>query len=203
MDVATSADVAIVTRSTLEGATMSMALENDGRAIVVRFDSRVRHVRSENLASGAATVVRLFRTGSEGRKPGPIGPGRVGLDGAGSLEQPPPNSGGLAPWQMRKVAAYVERQLGNELRVADLASQVRLSPSHFSRAFRQSFGMAPYMHVMIARLQRSRHLMLSTQHPLSQIALECGFCDQAHLSRIFRRFMGISPDAWRRCHQRR
>jgi AraC-like DNA-binding protein len=196
-------DIPIVARSTKEGATMSIALENTDRAIVVRFDSRVRHVRTESHMPDAATVIRLFREGDAGREPGPIGPGRIGPDGTGSIQQPQPNSGGLAPWQMRKVAAYVERHLGNALRVSDMALQVRLSPSHFSRAFRQSFGMAPYMHVMIARLERSRHLMLSTPQPLSHIALECGFCDQAHLSRVFNRFMGISPDAWRRRHRRR
>jgi AraC-like DNA-binding protein len=79
-----------------------------------------------------------------------------------------------------------------------MSSVARLSPSYFSRAFSISFGCPPHAYVMKRRVERVKALMLSTEKPLGQIALECGFADQAHLSHLFRRHVGKSPAAWRR-----
>ncbi|HET9662974.1 MAG TPA: AraC family transcriptional regulator [Burkholderiales bacterium] len=108
--------------------------------------------------------------------------------------------GGLAPWQIRKLVALVETNLDKPIRSSDLAAAVRLTPCHFSRAFRTSFGESPSQYVMKQRIGRSKRLMLSTDSPLSQIALECGFADQAHFCRLFRRVAGDSPRAWRRSY---
>lgn len=106
--------------------------------------------------------------------------------------------GGLAPWQIRKVTAHIEANLDRPLRSSALAELVRLSPAHFSRTFRNSFGCAPLEYVMRRRVERAQGLMLSTDSPLAQIALDCGLADQAHFSRLFRRMVGVSPRAWRR-----
>lgn len=106
--------------------------------------------------------------------------------------------GGLAPWQKRKVDCYLRDNLERPLQVKQLAQQVSLSVSHFCRAFKDSFGTTPHMHIIRLRLERAKHLMLATQDPLSDIALRCGLADQAHLSKLFRRWMGETPNAWRR-----
>ena len=106
--------------------------------------------------------------------------------------------GGLAPWQIRKVTAYIESNLDRSLRSSDLAKLVRLSPGHFSRTFRNSFGCSPLQYVMRRRMEYAQGLMLSTNIPLAQIALDCGLSDQAHFSRLFRRVVGESPRDWRR-----
>jgi AraC-like DNA-binding protein len=106
--------------------------------------------------------------------------------------------GGLAPWQVRKVTVHVETHLDRSLRSSELATVVRLSPCHFSRAFRNSFGCSPLEYVTLRRVEQAQGLMLSTDAPLSQIALDCGMADQAHFSRMFRRYVGESPRAWRR-----
>ena len=110
----------------------------------------------------------------------------------------PEHKGGLAPWQVRKVAAHIESNLDRALRSCDLAKLVRLSPAHFSRTFRDSFGCSPLDYVMRRRMEHAQGLMLSTDTPLAQIALDCGLCDQAHFSRSFRRVVGESPRVWRR-----
>ncbi len=84
------------------------------------------------------------------------------------------------------------------IRSSELATLVRLSPAHFSRAFRNSFGCSPLEYVTRRRMERAQGLMLSTDTPLSQIALDCGLADQAHFSRLFRRVVGETPRAWRR-----
>ena len=106
--------------------------------------------------------------------------------------------GGLAPWQAKRIRAYIEDQLDSSIRATDLAEVVQLSTSHFFRAFRKSFGAPPITYIMHRRIRRAQELMLASQAPLSQVALECGMCDQAHLCRCFRRIVGISPGVWRR-----
>jgi AraC family transcriptional regulator len=106
--------------------------------------------------------------------------------------------GGLALWQKRKIDCYLRENLERPLQVKQLAQQVSLSVSHFCRAFKDSFGTTPHMHIIRLRLERAQQLMLETQEPLSDIALRCGLADQAHLSKLFRRWMGETPNAWRR-----
>ena len=106
--------------------------------------------------------------------------------------------GGLAPWQIRRVAAHIEEHLGEPIHCADLSALTKLSLSHFMRAFRDSFGCPPHTFLIKRRMERAQGLMLATSTPLGQIALECGLSDQSHLSRLFQRFVGESPAAWRR-----
>jgi len=77
------------------------------------------------------------------------------------------------------------------------------SVCYFSRAFKVSFGETPHAYVMRRRVRRAQELMLNSDEPLSHIALACGFADQAHLSRLFRREVGATPSAWRRAAEPR
>lgn len=117
-------------------------------------------------------------------------------------EDPAPSCphGGLAAWQIRRLLAHIEARLDASIRVVDLAALVRLSTSHFSRAFKQSFGQAPMTYVSLQRVRLAQRLLLTTDDSLCQISLACGMCDQAHLTRVFRRIVGDSPMAWRRRH---
>jgi AraC family transcriptional regulator len=106
--------------------------------------------------------------------------------------------GGLAPWQVRCVSTYIEEHLSETIHCEHLSDLVHLSLSHFMRAFRDSFGCPPHAYLMKRRMERAQGLMLTTDTALGQIALECGLADQSHLSRLFQRFIGESPAAWRR-----
>jgi AraC family transcriptional regulator len=106
--------------------------------------------------------------------------------------------GGLAPWQARRLRIYIEERLDSTIRAGDLAGLVRLSTSHFFRAFRNTFGETPVAYITKRRMLRAQDLMLKPRVSLSQIALECGMCDQAHFSRTFRRIVGTNPTVWRR-----
>jgi AraC family transcriptional regulator len=106
--------------------------------------------------------------------------------------------GGLASWQAKCLRSYIEDKLDSTIRAGDLAGVVRLSTSHFFRAFRKTFGESPLAYIMRRRMRRAQKLMSTSRVPLSQVALECGMCDQAHFSRTFRRIVGTNPMAWRR-----
>jgi AraC family transcriptional regulator len=106
--------------------------------------------------------------------------------------------GGLAPWQVRRIATYIDSNLNSTITVQLLAELVRLSPCHFSRVFKTSFGSPPHRYVMRRRMELAQEMMLQTESSLSQIALDCGLADQAHLTKLFRRMVGITPRAWQR-----
>jgi AraC-like DNA-binding protein len=114
----------------------------------------------------------------------------------------PDERGGLAPWRKRRVEAFIREHITEPVLLDDLAIVADLSVSHFSRLFKQSFGCSPHAHIMRLRVEHARRLMLTTDEPLSQIALACGLSDQSHLSKLFRKVAGQSPRAWRRLNAR-
>ncbi len=118
--------------------------------------------------------------------------------GSGNFYSASPPRGGLAGWQAQRVTTYVSEHINSSLRTSDLAAVVQLSVSYFSRAFKVSFRETPGQYVIRQRLRIAQDMMLRTARPLAEVALECGFCDQAHFSRLFRRVVGQSPSLWRR-----
>jgi transcriptional regulator GlxA family with amidase domain len=106
--------------------------------------------------------------------------------------------GGLATWQASRTLAYIEANLASKLDIDDLANVVALSRSHFSRAFKHSVGLSPMEYVVARRVERAKAMISGTRKPLAEVALACGFADQAHLNRRFRDAVGISPGRWRR-----
>jgi AraC family transcriptional regulator len=121
----------------------------------------------------------------------------AGHDYSGAPRPCPPR-GGLAPWQARRVATYVRENISTSLRAGELSKLLRLSYSHFNRAFKVSFHETPTSYIMRQRMSLAQEKLLTTDHGLSRVALECGLCDQAHFSRMFRRVVGSTPRMWRR-----
>jgi AraC-like DNA-binding protein len=111
-----------------------------------------------------------------------------------------PRRGGLALWQVKRVIAYIDLHLGNPIGAKELTDLTQLSESHFSRAFKISLGLPPFAYIAGKRIARACELMVTTDAPLSQIAIECGMCDQSHFCRVFRRKIGVSPNVWRRAN---
>jgi AraC-like DNA-binding protein len=105
---------------------------------------------------------------------------------------------GLLPWQVKRVSAYVDGQLATRLSIRDAAQHAKLSPSYFSRCFRQCFGLTFSKFVARRRIDRAKSLMVRSSSNLSQIALDCGFTDQAHFTRTFGALTGSTPSQWRR-----
>jgi AraC family transcriptional regulator len=110
-------------------------------------------------------------------------------------------AGGLLAWQARKVRAYIENHISGPVLVADLCSLVQRSEAHFSRSFKHTFGKSPHAFLIRRRVELAARYMLTTDASLSDIALQCGFTDQAHLSKQFRQSTGQPPAAWRRARR--
>lgn len=107
----------------------------------------------------------------------------------------------LLSWQVRKLVEHIDRNVTQRVSVADLSALVQRSEAHFSRSFRRTFGQSPHAFVVQRRVWLAAQYMLETDTPLSDIALRCGFVDQAHLRKHFRKIMGETPAAWRRARR--
>ncbi len=107
-------------------------------------------------------------------------------------------TGGLAPWQERRAKEFMQARHGGPFSIADVARECGLSPSHFTRAFRQSTGTQPYKWLSQIRIAAAKRLLLTGDLPLSEVALTCGFGDQSHFTRMFTREVGTSPKVWQR-----
>jgi AraC-like DNA-binding protein len=106
--------------------------------------------------------------------------------------------GGLAPWQLRRVFDHLEENLANVVSLSELAAIVDLSTAHFSRQFKTSTGSSPHRYQVALRIERAKKMLLHGNLALKEVALSCGFFDQCHLSKTFRRLVGLSPGAWQR-----
>lgn len=115
-----------------------------------------------------------------------------GLLGGGSFAR-----AGLAPWQLRRVHAFIDAHLNAGPSVTDLARECRLSESHFARAFQQATGVPPHRWMMKRRIERAKELLLQGDLAIAEIALACGFVDQSHLTTNFVRAEGCGPGKWR------
>jgi AraC-like DNA-binding protein len=110
--------------------------------------------------------------------------------------------GGLAAWQIRVVTNHIDRNLDRTIGIGELAALARLSKGHFCRAFKVSLGETARTYITRRRIAQAQMLMVTTSETLSAIANACGLADQAHLTRLFRRFVDQTPLVWRRKWQR-
>jgi AraC family transcriptional regulator len=169
-------------------ASLAPILDTDGHSLNSEALSKLISVAAATLDSDRATARACIKRAAE-------------LLSVTDEARPAPAAairGGLAPWQQKNVHAYVAANIGSTIRVRDLARVTRLSVGHFFRAFRESFGEPPFAHITRQRIQRAQSLMLNSGASLSQIAFDCGMCDQSHFTRVFRRIVGTNPGVWRR-----
>ena len=101
--------------------------------------------------------------------------------------------GGLSKPQLRRVMAYIEDHLNQDLSLARLASVAGVSASHFKTLFKRSTGLPVHEYVIQRRVERAKALLLRGGMPASQVALEAGFAHQSHMARWMRRILGVTP----------
>ena len=106
-------------------------------------------------------------------------------------------SQGLTRRQLQGVTDFVLAHLDQDISLDALAQQIGFSPYHFARLFRQITGESPHQFVLRQRIEKACHLLKTTDMPLAHIALESGFANQSHFTRIFKRHLGLTPRAYR------
>jgi AraC family transcriptional regulator len=106
--------------------------------------------------------------------------------------------GGLAGWQQRIAASYVEEHLAETIPLAALARLVHLSPYHFCRAFKQSFGVPPHRYQSNLRVERAKAMLTNPARSVTEIGLALGFSETSSFSTAFRHMTGTAPTEYRR-----
>lgn len=103
---------------------------------------------------------------------------------------------GLSSVQSIRVVDLIEANLSENITLDELARVAGMSPFHFSRRFKATFGIAPHGYVIRARVAKAQKMLRHRKIPQKIIALECGFSDQSHFCRTFRKIAGGSPNQY-------
>jgi AraC family transcriptional regulator len=110
----------------------------------------------------------------------------------------PPARGGLAAWQQRIMIDYIEENLAERISLAALAQLVRLSPYHFCRAFKESFGVPPHRYHTGRRIERAKALLAKPTYSVTDIGMTVGFSETSSFTAAFRKATGLTPTAYHR-----
>ena len=104
----------------------------------------------------------------------------------------------LTGLQLRRIKEFLEAHISKEIGISELASLIGLSQFHFIRAFKNSVGLSPYQYVLSQRVSVAKELLLKRNLSIADVARAVGFSDASQLNRVFRKFIGVTPTAFRR-----
>lgn len=119
----------------------------------------------------------------------------------GSSLAPVEAIGGLPPWRLQRVFAYIRENLAREVSVAQLAKTVGMSQYYFSKLFKTSTGTTPHQYVMRQRVERAQELLRERDTALADVATQVGFETQSHFTSVFRHLVGVTPKRYREMHE--
>ena len=103
----------------------------------------------------------------------------------------------LRDFYMQEAVTYMEHNYQRNLTVEEIADVCKLNRSYFSKLFKESMGCPPQEFLIQMRLSKATELMKTTNTPIGDIALRCGYPNQLHFSRAFKKRYGVSPREWR------
>jgi AraC family transcriptional regulator len=109
---------------------------------------------------------------------------------------------GLSPAKLRRTTAYIEAHLEDALSLATLAAVVQMSPNHFAALFKRATGRTPHQYVLGCRIMRAKQLLAEIEVPLSAIGPRVGWTDQSYFTALFRKYVAMTPKAYRDATQR-
>jgi AraC-like DNA-binding protein len=111
--------------------------------------------------------------------------------------QPAYVKGGLPNWRLKRALELLEADLTKTPSLAELAKPLRIHPTSFCRAFKQSTGLSPHRYLLAHRINRAKEMMKDQNRTLTEIALDCGFSSSSQFSIVFKRITGVSPRIYR------
>ncbi|MCA0458230.1 MAG: AraC family transcriptional regulator [Chloroflexi bacterium] len=115
-------------------------------------------------------------------------------------DRPPLAQIGVGHDALRDAKDYLHAHYAEDVSLEQLAQAVYLSPFHLSRLFRERLSLPPHMYLNQIRINRTKTL-LNTDMPLMAVAQSVGYADQSHLSKAFKRVVGITPGQYRKIRQ--
>lgn len=110
-----------------------------------------------------------------------------------------PLKSGLSTDSLARVIDLMQSSFAENLSIGMLASEADSSKFYFSRQFARSLGVSPWEYLTRVRIERAKAMLLDIPTlSLANVALNCGFSDQSHMGRHFKRIVGTTPQKWRR-----
>ncbi len=94
---------------------------------------------------------------------------------------------------MKIVIDYIYENIGEDLKVKDMAGIIGISPFHFSRLFKSYTGSPPHQYIMQVRIERAKEMLLAGTYALSDIAYTLGLSSQSHFNSFFKQYTGQTP----------
>ncbi len=104
----------------------------------------------------------------------------------------------LPPHALKRVLERIEQSFQSEISLASLAKEAGYSRGHFLKMFRTSMGMTPHTYLLKRRIDHARSLLKRREITIIDVAADCGFSSQAHLTQVFRKHVGVTPGDYRR-----
>lgn len=105
--------------------------------------------------------------------------------------------GKLSPTQQRLLNEFIETNIGQNISLDQMASLLKQSVHSFIRKFQTTFSTTPHAYVVTQRIILSKSLLRKSSLPLKVVAVNCGFSDQSHMTRVFRKELNITPAEYR------
>ncbi|NNC90407.1 MAG: AraC family transcriptional regulator [Akkermansiaceae bacterium] len=165
-----------------------LAVMNSGEPIINRMEAAPENIGSPRLVATSKIPLRDKR--------GEI----IGIAGFSRPVDQLREGGGLGD-RFAKIINRLHDRFGESITTGELAAMAGLSVSQFERRFREAFGTSPRQYLLRIRVDAAARMLAATGRTVSEIALECGFHDHAHLSRSFRKIMQVTPTQYRRTHR--
>lgn len=109
----------------------------------------------------------------------------------------PEFKGGLPKYKLNKIIEYINENLAADVALSKLASIVDMNVYHFAKMFKQSLGIAPYQYVIECRIERAKQLLSNSNLSITEICHAVGFDNQSHFTKLFRRYVAITPKKYR------
>ena len=103
--------------------------------------------------------------------------------------------------RIKSITNHINHHLADRIALDDLAKLGNTTPRKLIAAFNQILGTTPAQYVIAMRINKARMLLETTDRPIVDIALACGFCDHSHFVHTFRREQGVTPGDYRRRHR--
>ncbi|WP_028862826.1 helix-turn-helix transcriptional regulator [Psychromonas aquimarina] len=105
--------------------------------------------------------------------------------------------GGLAPKVLLQVCDFIHAFFHRQIFLSELAAVAQLSEYHFCRMFKENMAQTPQEYITAVRIKQVKLLISTTKLSLTDIALQCGFANQSHMGRCFKKIQGITPKQYR------
>ncbi len=103
----------------------------------------------------------------------------------------------LSEHRLQEAINYIYAHIAQNMTLNSIAEVVQMSPGHFSRAFKQATGQSPYQYVLKLRVECAKTLLARSELSISEISYQLGFSSQSHFTSTFKRFLAVTPKAYR------